>query len=72
MQGIGVQINMSVMRSDINDVRAVIELGTSLGVRDYQIFFPVPTGRARKIEPGSPQEYEALIRQILTDTVIAL
>ena len=66
-QGIGVQINMSVMRYDINDVRAVIELGTMLGVRDYQIFFPVPTGRARKIEPGSPQEYETLIRQILTD-----
>jgi radical SAM protein with 4Fe4S-binding SPASM domain len=62
---IGVQINMSVMRSDIDDVRGVIELGTTLGVRDYQIFFPVPTGRAREIEPGSPQEYEALIRQIL-------
>ncbi len=64
-EGIGVQINMSAMRSDINEVNAVIEFGTRIGVRDYQIFFPVPTGRAREIEPGSPQEYEALIRQIL-------
>jgi radical SAM protein with 4Fe4S-binding SPASM domain len=64
-EGIAVQINMSVMRSDINDIRAVIELGTTLGVSDYQMFFPVPTGRARQVEPGNPQEYETLIRQIL-------
>ena len=50
---IGVQINMSVMRSAMSDVEDVIELGTSLGVRDYQLFFPVPTGRARQIEPRS-------------------
>jgi radical SAM protein with 4Fe4S-binding SPASM domain len=64
-ENIGVQINMSVMRPGMSDVREVIEVGTSLGVRDYQIFFPVPTGRAREIEPGSAREYENLIRQIL-------
>ena len=63
--GISVQINMSVMRSAISDVEDVIGLGTSLGVRDYQLFFPIPTGRARQIEPRSPEEYEGLIRQIL-------
>ena len=63
--GIAVQINMSVMRSAITEVESVIGLGTSLGVRDYQLFFPIPTGRARQIEPRSPEEYEDLIRQIL-------
>jgi radical SAM protein with 4Fe4S-binding SPASM domain len=63
--GIAVQINMSVMRSALIGVEDVIELGTLLGVRDYQLFIPVPTGRARQIEPRSPQEYEVLIRQIL-------
>lgn len=63
--GIAVQINMSVMRSAISDVEGVIGLGTSLGVRDYQLFFPIPTGRARQIEPRSPEEYEELIRQVL-------
>lgn len=63
--GIAVQINMSVMRSAISDVEDVIGLGTSLGVRDYQLFFPIPTGRARQIEPRSPEKYEELIRQIL-------
>lgn len=64
-EGIGVQINMSVLHSGIAGVEAVVEMGTTLGVRDYQVFFPVSTGRAREIKPGSPQEYEALIRQIL-------
>jgi radical SAM protein with 4Fe4S-binding SPASM domain len=63
--GITVQINMSVLRSAISDVEEVIGFGTSVGVRDYQLFFPVPTGRARQIEPSSPEEYEELIRQIL-------
>ena len=61
----GVQINMSVMRPEMSDVGEVIEVGTALGVRDFQLFFPVPTGRAREIEPGSAREYENLIRQIL-------
>jgi radical SAM protein with 4Fe4S-binding SPASM domain len=63
--GISVQINMSVMRSDIREVEDLIDLGTSLGVRDYQLFFPIPTGRAWQIEPRSPDEYEEMIRQIL-------
>jgi len=63
--GIAVQINMSVMRSAISDIEGVVGLGTSLGVRDYQLFFPVPAGRAWQIEPRSPEEYEALIRQVL-------
>ena len=53
------------MRSAMSDVKEVIEVGTALGVRDYQLFFPVPTGRARLIEPRSAREYEELIRQIL-------
>lgn len=64
-EGIAVQINMSVMHSAISDVEEVIELGTSLSVRDYQLFFPIPTGRARGIEPRNPDEYEEMIRQIL-------
>jgi len=63
--GMNVQINMSVMRSAIGEVEGVIGLGTSRGVRDFQLFFPIPTGRARQIEARSPMEYEDLIRQIL-------
>jgi radical SAM protein with 4Fe4S-binding SPASM domain len=64
-ENIGVQINMSVMRSVTSDVHEVIEVGTALGVRDFQLFFPVPTGRARMTKPRNAREYENLIRQIL-------
>ena len=64
-EGLSVQINMSVMRSAMGEVREVIEVGTALGVHDYQIFFPVPTGRARLNDSTCVREYEELIRQIL-------
>jgi radical SAM protein with 4Fe4S-binding SPASM domain len=64
-EGITVQINMSVMQPSAGDVAGVIELGSSLGVRDYQLFFPIPTGRARETGLHSRHEYEDLIRQIL-------
>ncbi|WOX55631.1 MULTISPECIES: radical SAM/SPASM domain-containing protein [unclassified Methanoculleus] len=63
--GIDVRINMTVMRPLLADVEAVLALGESLGVRDYQVFFPVETGRARGLGAGSPGEYETLIREIL-------
>jgi radical SAM protein with 4Fe4S-binding SPASM domain len=64
-EGISVQINMSVLRSAMRAVRDVIEVGKALGVRDYQIFFPIQTGRARLTESCSVREYEELIGQIL-------
>ena len=64
-EGLAVQINMSVMRSALGEIEGVIDTGTALGVRDYQLFFPVPSGRARGMEPLSPGEYESLIRDIL-------
>lgn len=64
--GIDVRINMTVTRPVLADVEAVLAMGESLDVRDYQIFFPVETGRARGGPgAGSPGEYEALIREIL-------
>jgi radical SAM protein with 4Fe4S-binding SPASM domain len=64
-EGLAVQINMSVMRSAIGEIEGLIETGTALGVRDYQLFFPVPSGRARDMEPVSAEDYENLIRDIL-------
>ena len=63
--GIGVQINMTVMRPSAGDVDSVVELGKDLGVFDYQVFFPVPTGRAQDSAPLDPWEYEDVIRQVL-------
>ena len=64
-EGIGVQINTTVQRPDFADLEGVIRLGTRLGVSDYQVFFPVPTGRARHGGPGDSEEYEAMLLQLL-------
>lgn len=64
-EGIGVRINMTVMRPSAGDVQSVVELGKGLGVTDYQVFFPVPTGRAQDLDPLDPRAYEEVIRQVL-------
>ncbi len=63
--GIPVQINMTALRPDAGDVESVVRFGKGLGVRDYQVFFPVPTGRARGNAPATPQDYETVIREVL-------
>lgn len=64
-EGIGVQINMTAMRPCAGDVESVVELGKGLGVRDYQVFFPVPTGRAQASGPVDTEKYEEVIRNVL-------
>ena len=63
--GIGVQINMTAVRPATGEIESVVELGKSLGVHDYQVFFPIPTGRAGGTGPANPREYEEVIRQVL-------
>jgi AdoMet-dependent heme synthase len=62
--GIGVQINMTIMRPFADDVASVVEFGKGSGVRDYQVFFPVPTGRTQG-GPVNPEQYERVIRDVL-------
>lgn len=64
-EGIGVRINMTVMRPWAGDVESVVEFGKGLGVTDYQVFFPVQTGRAKDTHPPDPRQYEDVIRQVL-------
>ena len=64
-EGIGVQVNMTLMRSSAGDVESVVEFGKGLGVMDYQVFFPVPTGRAQDLVLKDPLGYEEVIRTVL-------
>jgi len=63
--GVGVQINMTVLSPDFRAIQDVVSLGTGLGVSDYQVFFPVPTGRGSTTSFLTPEIYEDLIRKIL-------
>ncbi len=64
-EGMGVQINMTVMQPSSGEIESVVELGKDLGVRDYQIFFPIPTGRAYGAGSVNAGEYEEVIREVL-------
>jgi radical SAM protein with 4Fe4S-binding SPASM domain len=46
-------------------VETVVEFGKELGVRDYQVFFPVQTGRAQDASLPDPVLHEEVIRQVL-------
>jgi radical SAM protein with 4Fe4S-binding SPASM domain len=63
--GIPVQVNMTAVRPSVTDVEDVVALGRDLGVKDFQIFFPVPTGRAAREKDLSPEAYESVIQQVL-------
>jgi AdoMet-dependent heme synthase len=63
--GIGVQINTTVLSPSLRKIQDIVALGTGLGVSDYQLFFPVPTGRGNAVSWLTPQIYEDLIRDVL-------
>jgi AdoMet-dependent heme synthase len=63
--GMGVQMNTTVTLQNYDEIDAIIDLGESFGIRDFQLFFLVPTGRGRSIEDITPQMYEAMLRGIV-------
>jgi len=65
-KGIRVQLNITVITPDPQELDRVVALGRDLGVRDFQVFIPVPTGRSRQETDERYQRYEALVRHILT------
>ncbi|HWQ66147.1 MAG TPA: radical SAM protein [Methanospirillum sp.] len=70
-----VQINMTVITPDPEILDRVVALGRELGVLEYQIFIPVPTGRSVQENYQRYGAYEELLRHILhtyTDSGISL
>lgn len=63
--GTPVQVNTTVLSPEMAAIESVIALGTGLGVTDFQVFFPVPTGRGSAVHWLTPAVYEDLIRRIL-------
>ncbi len=66
--GLPVQINTTITPENYNDLDSLLALGEHLGVRDFRLFFLVPTGRGKtRIDP-SPHQYERLIGSMLLRT----
>ncbi|MBN1165550.1 MAG: radical SAM protein [Methanospirillaceae archaeon] len=74
-KGMQVQINMTLLAPESTRIDEVVSLGITLGVRDYQIFVPVPTGRSRQENYDRFGSYEKVLQHMLTayqDTGISL
>lgn len=65
-EGMQVQINMTVITPDPKIVDQVVTLGKGLGVRDYQIFIPVPTGRSVEENYLKYGAYEKLLQHLIS------
>ena len=64
-KGVGVQVNTTVTQQNYGDIDNIVSLAQGLGVKDFHVFFLVPTGRGKAIEDVSPLMYEMMVRGIL-------
>ena len=64
-EGMQVQINTTVITPDPASLDRLVQFGISLGVRTFQVFIPVPTGRSADENYERYGAYESLLRHIL-------
>lgn len=57
--GLNVQVNTVVMKSNIIELPRIFRLIDELGVRTWELFFLVKTGRAASVDDLTPEEYES-------------
>jgi AdoMet-dependent heme synthase len=62
--GLSTQINTTVTRHNVGDFDHLIELMTALGISLWSIFFLVPTGRAKREDIASPEEFEWIFHRM--------
>ena len=62
---IPVQIHTVINESDVDEIDKIIAFGKGFGIRDYQFFFLVPTGRGERLATAPPEAHEAAIERIL-------
>ena len=62
--GLSTQVNTTVSRYNIDDIDALCELMTRLGIALWSVFFLVPTGRARPRDVASAEEFEAVFEKM--------
>ncbi len=63
--GVGVQVNLTVTQQNYADIDNILTISKALGVRDFHVFFLVPTGRGKTIKDISPLMYEKMLKEIL-------
>jgi len=62
--GLTTQVNTVIRKANIDDMDAMTELMTTLGVVFWEVFFLVPMGRAKADDVASAEEFEAVFNQL--------
>jgi radical SAM protein with 4Fe4S-binding SPASM domain len=58
------QINMTITKDNVRQVRATMDLAERLGAVAFHLFFLVPTGRGSEDELVSPEEQDEILRWV--------
>jgi radical SAM protein with 4Fe4S-binding SPASM domain len=59
--GIGLQVNTTVCAETVDDLPAIRDLVSDLGVDRWSVFFLVPVGRGRLLDPVSPERADEVM-----------
>ena len=62
--GLTTQVNTVIRKANIDDMDAMTELMTTLGVVFWEVFFLVPMGRAKADDVASAEEFESVFHQL--------
>ena len=62
--GLSTQVNTTITRHNIDDFSQLCALMSEVGIVFWEVFFLVPTGRARVEDVASAEEFEAVFHQL--------
>ncbi len=62
--GVSTQVNTVVRKANLDDMDAMIELMTDLGIVFWEVFFLVPMGRASKEDVASAEGFEEVFHKL--------
>lgn len=63
-EGLSLQINTAISQHTLHHVRPMSRLVQSLGVSSWELFFVIPTGRARIIDALRPEQIEEVLQWV--------
>ncbi|MCL5412397.1 MAG: TIGR04053 family radical SAM/SPASM domain-containing protein [Candidatus Marsarchaeota archaeon] len=58
--GLSIQVNTTVMRSNIDELARIFHLIKSMGVRTWEVFFLIRVGRGAELEDITPSDSESV------------
>ncbi len=58
--GLAIQVNTTVMKSNIREMASIFHLIKSMGVKTWEVFFLIKVGRGSEVEEITPQESEGV------------